>query len=59
MDDIHPAGHFLAHLVPQVPGPLRKWLFLRDVEVGDVDVILGEDGMRFRLPANSDAIEID
>jgi hypothetical protein len=27
--------------------------------VGDVDVILGEDGMRFRLPANSDAIEID
>jgi ribonuclease Z len=47
------------HLVPPVPGPLRKWLFMRDVNGGDVDVILGEDGMRFRLPVNSDAIEID
>ena len=47
------------HLVPPVPGPLREWLSMRDVDAGDVDVILGEDGMRFRLPANSDVIEID
>jgi ribonuclease Z len=47
------------HLVPALPGPLRKWLFMRDVDGGDVDVILGEDGMTFRLPPNSDAIEID
>ncbi len=47
------------HLVPPVPVPLRKWLFMREVEAGDVDVMLGEDGMLFRLPANSDVIEID
>jgi ribonuclease Z len=47
------------HLVPPAPGLVREWLFMRDVDAGDVDVILGEDGMRFRLPANSDAIEID
>jgi ribonuclease Z len=47
------------HLVPPVPGPFRKWLFMRGVDGGNVDLILGEDGMRFRLPAGSDAIEID
>ncbi len=47
------------HLVPPVPGPLRKWLFMRGVDGGEVDLILGEDGMQFRLPANSDAIEVD
>jgi len=47
------------HLVPPVPGPLREWLFMRDVEAGDVDVMLGEDGMMFRLPVGSDSIEID
>jgi ribonuclease Z len=45
------------HLVPTVPGPIRKWLFMRGVDAGDVDVILGEDGMVFRLPPDSDAIE--
>lgn len=45
------------HLVPPVPGPMRKWLFLRDLDSGDVDVIVGEDGMHFRLPAGSDEIE--
>jgi ribonuclease Z len=48
----------LTHLVPPVPGPLRGWLFMRGVEPGSVDVMLGEDGMRFRLPPGSDAIEI-
>ncbi|MBW2245255.1 MAG: MBL fold metallo-hydrolase, partial [Deltaproteobacteria bacterium] len=49
----------LTHLVPPVPGPVRKWLFLRDVEAGDVDVMLGEDGMMFSLPVGSDSIDID
>ncbi|MCP4038048.1 MAG: MBL fold metallo-hydrolase, partial [bacterium] len=47
------------HLVPPVPGPIRKWLFMREVEAGDVEVMLGEDGMMFRLPPGSDAIEVD
>jgi ribonuclease Z len=47
------------HLVPPVPGPLRRWLFMRGVDGGEVELILGEDGMLFRLPANSNAIEID
>ncbi len=46
------------HLVPAVPSPIRKWLFLRDIDAGDeLDVIVGEDGMHFRLPAGSDTIE--
>jgi hypothetical protein len=32
---------------------------MRDVDQGDVDVMLGEDGMTFRLPPGSDVIEID
>lgn len=47
------------HLVPPVPGLIRKWLFMRGVEEGDVDVMLGEDGMHFRLPPDSEAIELD
>ncbi|MCP5066549.1 MAG: MBL fold metallo-hydrolase [bacterium] len=47
------------HLVPPVPGPVRNWLFMRDVDAGDVDVMLGEDGMRFRLPPGTEAIEIE
>ncbi|HAC81635.1 MAG TPA: hypothetical protein DCG06_15155 [Deltaproteobacteria bacterium] len=47
------------HLVPAVPGFLRSWLFLRGVDGGSVDVVIGEDGMRIRLPAGSDAIEIE
>lgn len=48
----------LTHLVPPVPGAVRKWLFLRDVEAGEVDVMLGEDGMLFSLPVGSDAIDV-
>lgn len=47
------------HIVPPLPGPVREWLFLRDLDAGDVDVMLGEDGMMFRLPVGSDSIEID
>lgn len=47
------------HLVPPVPSPFRNWLFMRGVEEGDVDVIIGEDRMQFRLPPGSDAIERD
>lgn len=47
------------HIVPPVPGPLRNWLFMRDVDVEDVEVILGEDGMLFRMPAGSEAIELE
>lgn len=47
-----------SHLVPRVPGPLRSWLFMRNIDAGDrLDVMLGEDGLYFRLPAESDAIE--
>jgi len=46
------------HLVPAVPKVVRNWLFMRDLEVPDgLDVIVGEDGMHFRLPAGSDEIE--
>jgi ribonuclease Z len=46
------------HLVPPVPAPLRKWLFTRKLDAGgELEVILGRDGMHFRLPADSDAIE--
>ncbi|MCP4905752.1 MAG: MBL fold metallo-hydrolase [bacterium] len=45
------------HLVPPVP-VLREWFFMREVEAGDVDVMLGEDGMMFRLPVGSDSIDI-
>lgn len=40
-----------------IPGRLRSWFFTRGLESGDVDVVLGEDGMHFRLPADSEAIE--
>ena len=47
----------MTHLVPPIPGRLRSWFFTRDLESGDVDVVLGEDGMHFRLPAGSEIIE--
>ena len=47
------------HLVPAVPGFIRSWLFRRDVDSEEVDVIIGEDGMSIRLPADSKAIEIE
>ncbi len=49
-----------SHMVPPVPGPLVGTIFLRGVEDGgQVEVVLGEDGMHFRLPRNSDAIELE
>jgi ribonuclease Z len=47
----------MTHLVPPIPGRLRSWFFARGLEGGDVDVVLGEDGMHFRLPADTHAIE--
>jgi len=47
----------MTHLVPPIPGRLRSWFFTRGLESGDVDVVVGEDGMHFRLPAASDTIE--
>ena len=47
----------MTHLVPPLPGRLRSWFFTRGLEGGDVDVVLGEDGMHFRLPAGSETIE--
>ena len=49
----------LTHLVPPLPGPLRSAFFLRDIDAGEVDVVLGEDGMLLRLPAGSGAVEFD
>ncbi len=47
----------MTHRVPPIPGRLRGWLFMRGLEGGDVDVVLGEDGMHFRLPPDSETIE--
>jgi len=47
----------MTHLVPPLPGRIRSWFFTRGLEGGDVEVVMGEDGMHFRLPADSDAIE--
>ncbi|MGD2047400.1 MAG: MBL fold metallo-hydrolase [Gemmatimonadota bacterium] len=47
----------MTHLVPPIPGRLRSWLFTRGLESGDVEVVLGEDGMHFRLPPGSETIE--
>jgi len=47
----------MTHLVPSTPGRLRRRLFTRGLEEGDVEVVLEKDGMHFRLPADSEAIE--
>ncbi|MEE2677838.1 MAG: MBL fold metallo-hydrolase [Myxococcota bacterium] len=47
------------HLVPPVPGPMRSWLFTNEIDPGEVDVVVGEDGMLIRLPVGSREIEID
>ncbi len=47
----------MTHIVPPIPGRLRSWFFTRGLEGGDVDVVLGEDGMHFRLPPDSETIE--
>jgi len=47
----------MTHLVPPLPSRVRSWFFTRGLEEGDVDVVLGEDGMHFRLPTDSESIE--
>lgn len=47
------------HLVPAAPGRIRNWLFKRDLPRSDVKVVVGEDGLRIRLPAGSDRVEIE
>jgi len=38
------------HLVPPVPGLMASRVFLSELgETGDVDVLVGKDGMHFRL----------
>jgi ribonuclease Z len=47
-----------SHLVPPLPGLLTRSVFLRGVDDGgEVEVVLGEDGLHFRLPAGSEQIE--
>jgi ribonuclease Z len=49
-----------SHLVPAVPGPLVSWIFMRGVDdTGDVEVVVGEDGMHFRMPIDSEEIELE
>jgi ribonuclease Z len=46
-----------SHRVPPLPGLLARRVFRRGLDdTGGVDVVLGEDGMHFALPAGSDAI---
>jgi ribonuclease Z len=48
----------LTHLVPAPPNAVAESLFLRGVsDAWDGEVVLGEDGMHFTLPAGGDAIE--
>lgn len=47
-----------SHMVPPLPGLLVGSIFLRGVDdEGRVNVVLGEDHMRFRLPAGSDEVQ--
>jgi ribonuclease Z len=47
------------HIVPPLPGPIRSWLLLRNVDSEGINVVLGEDYMTIRLPAGSEDIEIE
>jgi ribonuclease Z len=50
----------LTHLVPPPDNALVRRLFLQGVaDAWDGDVVLGADGMHFRLPTGSDAIEME
>jgi hypothetical protein len=43
-----------------MPGILAGSVFMRGVEdTGEIDIVLGEDGMHFRLPAGSQEISQD
>jgi ribonuclease Z len=47
-----------SHMVPPLPEFLVGTVFMRGVDdEGKVDVVLGEDLMRFRLPAGSDEVQ--
>jgi ribonuclease Z len=49
-----------SHRVPPLPGFLAGSVFMRGVDDGgEVEVVLGEDGMHFRMPADGDAIELE
>jgi ribonuclease Z len=48
------------HIIPMLPNALAERAFLRGVDdVRPDGVVLGHDGLIFRLPAGSDAIERD
>ena len=47
------------HLVPPVPGMLRNFLFMRGLEPGEVEVVLGEDGMLIELPGGGSEILLE
>jgi ribonuclease Z len=48
------------HLIPMLPNAIAERAFLRGVDAVRSDgVVLGRDGLIFRLPAGSDAIERD
>lgn len=47
-----------SHRVPPLPSVLAREVFFRGVDDGgEVTVVLGEDGMHFRLPGDGDEIE--
>jgi ribonuclease Z len=49
-----------SHMVPPLPGPLVGSIFQRGVDDGgQVEVVLGEDGMHFRLLGGADSLEQD
>lgn len=47
----------LTHNVPPLRNAVVKRLYTQGVDM--TDVVVGDDGMHFRLPAGSDAIELD
>ena len=50
----------LTHLVPPLPSAALYPAFLGDAEDRfDGEIVMGEDGMLFSLPAGGDAIERD
>jgi ribonuclease Z len=39
-----------SHIVPPLPDRLARWIFFQDIgETGDTDVVLGHDGLHYRL----------
>jgi ribonuclease Z len=47
------------HIIPPLPSPILKNMFLGDAkDYFSGPITMGEDGMLFFLPANSDKIEM-